>query len=165
MQDAARALAGRMPSTEPLQVRVAGAGPLAALLSAGATQPGGLQLLGELRQAEVQQCMARAQALVLPSICLESFPRVLVEAFAAGLPVIASRLGALAELVQQGETGLLFEPGDAQGLAEQMAWAAAHPAELARMGRRARAVYEAEYTPQRNLARLLAIYAEAAEQK
>jgi glycosyltransferase involved in cell wall biosynthesis len=121
--------------------------------------------LGDLSLTEVQQRMARAQALVLPSICLESFPRVLVEAFAAGLPVIASRLGALAELVQPGETGLLFAPGDAQGLAEQMAWAAAHPAEMARMGRRARAVYEAHYTPQRNLARLLAIYAEAAAQR
>jgi len=165
LQDATRALALRGPLEQSLQVQVAGAGPLAAALAAGAAQPGGLQLLGELPLTEVQQRMARAQALVLPSICLESFPRVLVEAFAAGLPVIASRLGALAELVQHGETGLLFAPGDAQGLAEQMAWASAHPAEMARMGRRARAVYEAEYTPQRNLARLLAIYAEAAAQQ
>lgn len=165
LQDATRAVALRGPTPVPMQVQVAGAGPLAAALVAGSALPGGLQLLGELPLTEVQQRMARAQVLVLPSICLESFPRVLVEAFAAGLPVIASRLGALAELVQHGETGLLFAPGDAQGLAEQMDWAAAHPAEMARMGRRARAVYEAEYTPQRNLARLLAIYAEAAAQK
>lgn len=165
LQDATRALALRGPAPAPMQVQVAGTGPLAAALVAGSALPGGLQLLGELPLTEVQQRMARAMALVLPSICLESFPRVLVEAFAAGLPVIASRLGALAELVQHGETGLLFAPGDAQGLAEQMDWAAAHPAEMARMGRRARAVYEAEYTPQRNLARLLAIYAEAAAQK
>ena len=75
LQDAGLALAARGPSAEPLRVRVAGGGPLAPALDAAATQPGGLQCLGELPLAEVQQHMARALALVLPSICLESFPR------------------------------------------------------------------------------------------
>jgi glycosyltransferase involved in cell wall biosynthesis len=139
-------------------VQLAGDGPMRAAL-AGA--PTALQLLGELIPADVGQRMRQAAALVLPSICLESFPRVLVEAFAAGLPVIASRLGALAELVQHGHTGLLFEPGDARSLADQLAWAAAHPLAMARMGQQARAVYEAQYTPERNIVLLRDIYAQA----
>jgi glycosyltransferase involved in cell wall biosynthesis len=85
----------------------------------------------------------------------------LVEAFGCGLPVIASRIGALAELVTDGVTGLLFEPGNAGDLAEKMRWAQEHPAEMAAMGQNARALYEAEFTPERNYKQLMAIYEEA----
>jgi len=88
----------------------------------------------------------------------ENFPRVLVEAFACGLPVIASRLGALADLVEEGVTGLLFEPGDAGDLMRCLQWARAHPDEMRRMGERARALYELKYTPRANFSQLLAIY-------
>lgn len=141
----------------PTPLRVAGTGPLAAVLQAAP----GVQMLGALPLAEVQQQMARARALVLPSIWYENFPRTLVEAFAAGLPVIASRIGALAELVVDGQTGLLFEPGDAAALADRLRWAMQHGPEMARMGERARAVYEAHYTPQQNHRQLMAIYAAA----
>jgi glycosyltransferase involved in cell wall biosynthesis len=105
--------------------------------------------------------MSRALALVLPSIWYENFPRTLVEAFGAGLPVIASRLGAMAELVEPGVTGLLFEPGDARELGELLRWAAAHPALMARMGANARARFEAHYTPDINYTRLVEIYRSA----
>jgi glycosyltransferase involved in cell wall biosynthesis len=84
-----------------------------------------------------------------------------VEAFACGLPVIAGRIGALAEIVRDGQTGLLFEPGDAADLAQKMAWAQAHPDAMARMGRNARAEYEANYTAGINYRQLTAIYDEA----
>ncbi len=139
------------------ELHVAGIGPQRGLLE------GVLRLapLGALPLTEVQSLMACSLALVLPSICYENFPRTLVEAFGAGLPVIASRIGALAELVSDGQTGLLFEPGDAASLADRLAWAQAHPAEMRRMGQRARAVYDAEFTPARNLELLLAIYGRA----
>ncbi len=121
----------------------------------------GVQMLGKLPPAQVLNHMTKATALVLPSICFESFPRTLVEAFACGLPVLASRIGALAELVDDGTTGVHFNPGDAADLAAKMAWALAHPEELARMGQRARQVYEAHYTPQRNHDQLLSIYQQA----
>lgn len=105
--------------------------------------------------------MRSSSALVMPSLWYENFPRTLVEAFSCGLPVIASRLGAMAALIRDGETGLLFEPGNAADLADRMAWADAHPEAMRRMGDAARAEYEANYTPQRNLAILLDIYADA----
>jgi glycosyltransferase involved in cell wall biosynthesis len=104
--------------------------------------------------------MRSAACLVLPSVWYENFPRVLVEAFACGLPVIASRLGAMADLIEEGVTGLLFEPGDAAQLAERLAWARANPGRMRRMGANARAEYELKYTPEVNFAQLGAIYQE-----
>ena len=120
-----------------------------------------LHALGALDGAAVREQMACASVLVLPSICYDSFPRTLVEAFASGLPVIASRLGPLADLVQEGVTGLLFAPGDPTDLAIKLRWACAHPDELAEMGQRARAKYETEFCAERNYPQLMAIYADA----
>jgi glycosyltransferase involved in cell wall biosynthesis len=146
----AQALAG-LPAGS---VRVAGSGPQQPLLA-------GLDacaLLGPLQPEGVAQEMARAVALVLPSTCYEGFPRALVEAYASALPVIASRLGSLADLVEDGVTGLLVKPADPAALAGAMQWALAHPQRMAEMGRAARLRYEEQYTPQRALARRLALY-------
>lgn len=121
----------------------------------------GIRLHGSAAASAVRGHMERAACLVMPSIWYENFPRTLVEAFAAGLPVVASRIGALAELVEHGKTGLLFEPGSAQSLRDALAWAAGHPADMARMGRRAREVYEASYTPDINYRTLMDVYGQA----
>ncbi|PKO51997.1 MAG: transferase [Betaproteobacteria bacterium HGW-Betaproteobacteria-20] len=105
--------------------------------------------------------MRQSAYLVVPSIWYENFPRTIVEAFACGLPVIASRIGALAEIVEDGRTGLLFEAGNAADLADKLAWAEAHPEEMVKMGMAAHAEYEAKYTPERNYAILMRIYEEA----
>lgn len=137
-------------------LRVAGEGPEARWLEGVA----GITRLGNLAGDAVRQEMSGAMALVLPSIWYENFPRTIVEAFACGLPVIASRIGALADLVRYGETGLLFEPGSAHGLAAKMAWALAHPERMAEMGRNARAQYEAEFSAEVNYRLLMDIYAD-----
>lgn len=120
--------------------------------------------LGFCGPAGVFKAMSGVACLIMPSLWYENFPRTLVEAFACGLPVIASRLGALAELVHDGETGLLFEPGNAEDLAAKMLWAQAHPAEMRRMGEAARAEYEAKYTPEINYRQLMAIYEDAVDE-
>jgi glycosyltransferase involved in cell wall biosynthesis len=142
------------PSTA---VDVIGSGPLEAL----AQEAFGTHYLGFRPLEDIMTRMGNAQFLVLPSICYENSPRTIVEAFSCGLPVIASRLGALVDIVQEGVTGLLFNPGDAADLAQKMAWAAAHPEQMARMGRSARAEYEAKYTPDRNYEMLMDIYEDA----
>jgi len=105
--------------------------------------------------------MLRASMLVLPSLCYEGLPMTLVEAFCSGLPVLASRLGPLATLVEDGVTGLLFNPGDASDLADKLRWAAAHPHAVQQMGTAARQAYLAHYTPASNYRQLLAIYEDA----
>jgi glycosyltransferase involved in cell wall biosynthesis len=141
-------------------VAVAGEGPMAVAVSSAP----GLRPLGVLKPDAVARAMGRAVALLMPSLWFENFPRTLVEAFAAGLPVIVSRLGAMAELVEDGVTGLHAEPGDAQDWSNKMRWALEHPDEMARMGAAARSRYEALYTPQRNLQALLEIYRDARTQ-
>jgi len=116
---------------------------------------------GLLPRNDVLNEMRRAAFLVLPSLGFEGFPRTIVEAYSCGLPVLASRSGPLKQIVLDGETGLLFEPGDAADLARALQWANAHPGELARMGMRARAEYESRYSPVQNYRQLHAIYAEA----
>lgn len=143
------------------EVRIVGTGPDSQLLK----DKSGVFALGALSRDEVRQEMLSALALVMPSIWFETFGMVIVEAFAAGLPVIASRLGAMGEIVEDGRTGLLFEPGNAADLAQKLAWAEANPDEMARMGRNARAEYEAKYTAEMNYQQLMAIYVEAIEAK
>lgn len=138
-------------------LRVAGTGPEAGLLEG---HPG-LTALGALSGEAVRIEMGRSVALVLPSICYESFPRTLVEAFACALPVIASRLGPLRDLIEDNVTGLLFEPGDPADLVQKLNWAQAHSERMMEMGRNARAKYEAEFSANRNYAQLIAIYEDA----
>jgi glycosyltransferase involved in cell wall biosynthesis len=140
-------------------VGVIGGGPDAAWLSG----VGGVELLGFLSRPAIFKRLAAASWLVVPSVWYEPFGLVVVEAFACGTPVIASRIGALGNLVEDGVTGLLVKPGDPRELAEKMSWAQSHPAEMARMGAAARKRYEMEFTPAANYSRLIAIYREAME--
>jgi glycosyltransferase involved in cell wall biosynthesis len=150
-------LAAALGHAPDLEITVVGDGPAAGVLR---TVPNA-RLVGSLPVTEVMRRMGGALALVLPSVWYENFPRTIVEAFAQGLPVIASRLGAMAEIIEHGRTGLLFEPGDAHELARTMRDALANPGRLREMGLQARKAYEAAYTPEANIARLIAIYGEA----
>jgi glycosyltransferase involved in cell wall biosynthesis len=117
-----------------------------------------IQKLGFLTRDQIYHHMKGATFLLVPSICYETFGLVVIEAFACGLPVIASRIGALAELVRDGETGLLFEPGNPRDLADKIAWAMANPEHMREMGRKARAQYEAEFSAEVNYLLLMNIY-------
>lgn len=124
----------------------------------GLVENSGFRSLGPLNSGLVHERMRHASALLLPSVWYEGFPMVLVEAYASSLPVIASRIGALAELVEDGVTGLLFDPGDSNDLANKMAWALNHPKEMHTMGVNARLRYEKLYSPMCNYEALTAIY-------
>ena len=78
-----------------------------------------------------------------------------------GLPVIAARLGATAEIVENGVTGLHFSPGDSDDLVAKLRWAVDHVEEMRQMGANARRVYEEKYTPEVNYRQLMAIYRQA----
>lgn len=139
------------------RIKVIGNGPLAVLAAASF----GEQYLGFISLDDIMNRMRSAQFLIVPSICYENSPRTIVEAFSCGLPVIASRLGALIDIIQDGVTGLLFNPGDATDLVAKITWAESHPEEMLRMGQAARTEYEAKYTPERNYEMLINIYEDA----
>jgi len=137
-----------------LPLKVAGSGELDAQL----TGLNAVERLGFKNADAVDKLMRQATFLVMPSEWYEGFPMVLVEAFARGLPVLASRLGSLAEIIKDGETGLLFEAGNPQDLAEKTRWLIDHPDECRRMGDNARATYLANYTPEINYLQLMVVY-------
>jgi glycosyltransferase involved in cell wall biosynthesis len=83
---------------------------------------------------------------------------IIAEAFAVGLPVIASKLGSMASIVDHQRTGLHFEAGGAVALAEAVRWWVAHPAEAALMRAQARSDYETKYTAEINYAQMINIY-------
>ena len=139
------------------RIEAIGAGPLQAAVE----RELGDSYLGFRARAEIMQKMRSASFLIVPSMCLEQLPTTILEAFASGLPVIASRLGALPNIVEDGVTGLLFNPGDEVDLAKKIAWADAHGEQMQQMGRAARAEYEAKYTPSINYQMLIDIYDEA----
>jgi glycosyltransferase involved in cell wall biosynthesis len=138
-------------------LKAAGDGPMAATLEGVP----GVERLGRQAHDGVLRLMREASFLVFPSLCYENLPMSILEAFACGLPVIASRLGAMAEVVEDGRTGLLFNPGDAGDLAAKVEWATSHPAALGQMRREARAEFEAHYTAERNYENLMEIYRKA----
>lgn len=150
LMDAARMLGGTT-------IRVVGIGPLEGEIRRRFQK----DYLGFQSADEVSNLMHSALYLVAPSICYETFGLVAVEAFSCGLPVIASRHGGLGDLVRDGVTGLLFNPGDPAELAATIAWAQAHPTAMLKMGQAAYAEYLDKYTPEHNYHLLIGIYQKA----
>ncbi len=145
------------PELAGVPLKVCGDGPLAEPVAA-ATRQGLVEHLGALPRQKVHRLMCGARALVLPTLWYEGFPMVIAEAFAAGLPVIASDLGAAAELVGDGRNGLQFRPRDPGHLAAKVRFAWDHTDEMSAMGRAARLDYENLFTAEPNYKRLMAIY-------
>jgi glycosyltransferase involved in cell wall biosynthesis len=142
-----------------LPLKIVGDGPLAPAARAAAARNPRIEWLGARPLAETLQVIGRASFLVMPSVWYETFGRTIIEAFAAGVPVIASNLGAMAELVADGRTGLHFEPGDATDLAAKVRILLGDPPRLAAMRQAARREFEARYTAEANYQQLLRIYA------
>lgn len=142
---------------------VAGDGPLRDRVAqlVRASNCGHINLLGQLSAHDVQAWMKRARFLVFPSQWYEPFGMSLLEAAACGVPSIAARIGGVPELVRDGQTGLLFDPQDADELAAKADWAWTHPSEMAPMGSAARNLYLQEYTPEKNYDLLMNIYGAA----
>lgn len=139
-------------------LRVVGDGPSAEKISH--IERSQIELLGMLDRKQVFQHMRRSSFFVMPSEWYEGFPMVILEAFSQRLPVIASCLGSMAEIVEDGVTGLHFEAGNAEDLAEKVRWMNEHPEECRQMGINARKVYEEKYTPEKNHKLLMAVYKE-----
>jgi glycosyltransferase involved in cell wall biosynthesis len=155
----------RLDSNVPL--RVAGDGPQREQLERRVTDEriANVTFLGALPAEKLMRELRGARVLVFPSRWYEGMPMSIVEAFACGVPTIASRLGGMREMIEDGRTGLLVAPADAADLAAKVSWAFSHDAEIDALGRAARAEYEAHYTAASNCARLIEIYRQAIEQR
>jgi glycosyltransferase involved in cell wall biosynthesis len=147
---------GQIGNELPLQI--AGDGPLAPDVEKGSREMESVTWLKWLPRAEILRRMKDASVLILPSTWYEGFPMILAEAFAVGLPVIASDLGSMSSIVDHHRTGLHFEAGHASALVEAVRWWTAHPAEAALMRQQARLEYETKYTAEGNYRQLMNLY-------
>ena len=149
----------------PVRLDVVGDGPLGEMVRAAASRDPRIRWLGRRAPEEVLSILGEAACLVMPSTWYETFGRTIVEAFARGTSVVASRLGAMAELVDDGRTGRLFTPADAADLALKVRELLADPAGLGRMREAARREYERKYTADINYRLLIGIYERAVRRR
>lgn len=115
------------------------------------------------RRQEIPPLLSTMDLLVMPSTYQEGFGRVLIEAGASGVPVIASRVGGVTEIIEDGRTGLLVPPNDPAALAQAIVRLLKDRSSAARMSRQLRRRIEQEFTLERMTERTLAIYREASE--
>lgn len=147
--------------SEDICLKIAGDGPLADRVSQATRDDSRIEWLGQVAGEEVAELTGRARVLIMPSICYETFGRTIAEAFATGTPVIASRMGAMQELVDDGHTGVLFTPGDSRALANRLKRLWHQPNLRGQMQRNARAVCEDRFMADANYEQLRSIYEEA----
>lgn len=144
-----------------LPLRIVGDGPLAGAVREAALNNAAIRWMGQVSLERVYELIGNATALILPSQCYENFPRVLIEALAKGTPVIASKIGAMAEIVDDGRTGLLFQPGNPADLAAKVQCIVANPEALASMRSAARHDFDRHFTVSANHEALMNIYERA----
>ena len=137
-------------------LRIAGDGPELPELRKKASA--NVTFLGHISPSEVVKEISAAKALVVPSLWYEGFPMVVAEAFACGTPVIASDLGALAEIIQDDNNGMLYPPGNVNTLSKKIDYLFGDSGVAERCGTQARASYLRAYTPSENLRLLEDIY-------
>lgn len=158
-----RALLKAFRELPEVRLTIVGDGPLKELVVQDVRKYDNINYAGRLSKAIVFKHMLEASFLIFPSQWYEGFPMTIVEAFACGLPVIASRLGAMEEIIEDGKTGLLFTPGNVNELKDKIRWANEHPEEITQMGRNARKEYLQKFTPEQNYHMLMDIYQKALE--
>ncbi len=110
----------RLPPSLRFELTIAGRGPLESVVREAAAADSRVHFAGFVQGSEKHELLSNADHLLIPSLWYENAPVAVVEAAAYGLGVIGSRIGGIPELVSEGSTGLLFEPGDAAGLATIM---------------------------------------------
>lgn len=138
-----------------VDVTVAGEGPLGETLRGEYPH---VPFTGRLSGDGIANLIRGSRAVLVPSLWYENAPMSVLEAMAAGVPVIASRLGGIPEQVTDGVNGLLVAPGDARALATAMRRLEDDPAYAMSLGQNARATVVARFSPDRHIEGVLASY-------
>ena len=146
-----------------IPLKIAGSGPLEPQLRAflREKQIGHVEMVGFKSGEEKWQLLRNSACAVLPSESYETFGLSALEAYAAGKPVVASRLGALPFVVENHRSGLLFQPGDHVDLVQKLRHLLARPSETERMGRYGRMLVDTKYRPLESYKKLKDIFAAA----
>jgi glycosyltransferase involved in cell wall biosynthesis len=115
-----------------------------------------IELLGKLSHADVHSWLTKASAVIIPSECYENMPFVMLEAWSYGLPVIASRLGGMAEAIQEDRNGFLFKAGDPDSLRQTVLLLSLDKSRSMRAG--ILELFLREYSPEVHYRKLMEVY-------
>lgn len=146
------------------ELKIVGDGPLLKDLCGFVKETGidnKVSFYGQLPFQETQSLLQKSMVLILPSLCFEGFPMTIREAFAHGVPVVASDLGALPFIVKDGHTGILFPPGNAYELYHATREVVSDPVRNETLAMNARAEFDKKYTAGTNHEIMLNIYSKA----
>jgi glycosyltransferase involved in cell wall biosynthesis len=144
-----------------IPLKIIGDGPLADEVKAAAQSNPLIEWLGRKPFTEVLELMGQAKVVVVPSVFYETFGRIIIEAYSSGTPVVASRIGAMQELILHGQTGYFFEPGSSEDLMAKVKTVLSDEGARQKMRRTARVEFESKYTFDHNFQMLLDIYEQA----
>ncbi|MBW1678996.1 MAG: glycosyltransferase family 4 protein [Deltaproteobacteria bacterium] len=117
-----------------------------------------IKWLGYKGGEELKSIIKDAMFVALPSECYENCPMSLLEAYALGKPVIGSNIGGIPEIVEDGITGFLFEPGNPEELAEKINHLIFHPRLIGKLGKNSRERVEREYSPETHYQKIINVY-------
>jgi glycosyltransferase involved in cell wall biosynthesis len=146
-----------------LRLVIAGGGALEDSVRSWAASRPSVRVVGQLDPDAVAEQMAAARAVVLPSICEETFGLALIEAMAQGVAPMAAARGSFPELITDGVNGVLFQPDSADALAAALGLAEANEKTFEEYGAQARKTYEQRFDPADSMEELLGIYRFAIE--
>ena len=113
-----------------------------------------IQFLSNLSKPEIRDYLAQAKFSVLPSLCYENLPNSILESYACATPVIGSGLGSIKDLIIEGQTGVVFKPGDKHDLAAKMLYLLDEPLKTAGMGVEARKFVEKYHNENQHVLKL-----------
>jgi glycosyltransferase involved in cell wall biosynthesis len=149
---------------DPL-LKIAGTGPLEIALKSYVREKGikNVEFVGFKSGLEKMELLRGSLFSVVPSEWYETFALVALEAYAAGKPVLGSNLGSLPYVIENGRSGLLFEPANAVDLAEKTRHLLSRPSAIEAMGRYARSLVETKYGPAENYKTLMEIFSQVCE--
>ena len=144
-------------------LQIVGSGNQEKQLKKAADGIAGISFRGQLPTTLVMELLSKCRAAIVPSLWHEPFGRTVVEAFSVQTPVIASRMGALPELIADGRNGVLTEAGSPQSLASALEAISSSDSLANTLGRHARASYETQFSPEATTKRLIGLYALAVD--
>lgn len=144
-----------------LPLKVVGDGPWGAEFKRQAQDIREVEFVGFVAKDRYEEYLKGAKFLVVPSLCYENFPKVVAEAYAYGIPIVASDLGGFPEIIDDQKTGLLFRPNDENDLLEKVQWLLSRQDRRVLLQQNIRKVYATTYGVRKNYETLIEIYQKA----
>lgn len=123
-----------LQTNQNCELHVVGSGSSLAALQDFAKQEKRIIFHGKVERAKLPELFAASDITVVPSLCYENSPTVIFESLSFGVPVLASNIEGIAELIHEGENGMTFSAGDTNSLREKLAWCTTHKNEIVQMG-------------------------------